>query len=119
MWEWINIWTIKELSGVLQWWDSTEVEQALRNYGYLHRAQVRIPLEAERINKLIRVSQVKSVSAAAYHNWYGIPYTHGRTTEYQMPIYGILWPGYQMIKCSYHLDYYLIHVLNEHVTIIV
>ena len=64
------------------WQDSTEVEWALCNYGYLHRAQVRIPLKAERINKLIRVSRVKSISAAACHKRYGVlnPYATRCTT---------------------------------------
>ena len=66
----------------LKWQDSTEVERALRNYGYLHWAQVRFPLEAERINKLIRVSRVKLISAAACHKRHGVlnPYATRRPT---------------------------------------
>ena len=64
------------------WRDSTEVERALRNYGYPYRAQVQIPLEAERINKLIWVSRVKSISTAACHKRYGVlnPYATRGTT---------------------------------------
>ena len=59
---------------VIMWRDSTEVERELRNYGYLHRAQVPIPLEAERITKLIWVSRVKLISAEACRKRYGIWY---------------------------------------------